>query len=313
MSGTILRFPKSEKKIIVETAMMRRVAARTLAIHGGSGMAVWHGPSRVGKTTTAMWMRQNLNAQYHPDNPDAFRVIHYEVGSGSGWPVNNHKRGIRSLYHACIGRLDEGTYRHLPPEDLARQLVHGIRRKGIQMIMVDEAGTLALGALRGMVLVRDTAELMEWPLTIVFIGMDDLPIKMTEVPQIEKRCHEWCYFGPYDIDETWTLLAALLPCFAGLDRKAKGHEELVQFVHGIYGGIPGEIVPFVRKLSQRLKEHDGELDLHLLQATHLSTQRDKERAIHDARTKYKGKPLVFDTEQQPKKPGKRAQKGGDAA
>jgi hypothetical protein len=244
-------------------------------------------------------------------------VVHYEVGSGSGWPLNNHKRGIRSLYHACIGRLDEGMYRHLPPEDLARQFVHGIRRTGIQIVMVDEAGTLSIGAIRGMVLVRDTAELMDWPLTIVLIGMDDLPIKLTEVPQVEKRCHEWCYFQPYTMDETWTLLAALHPAFAALDRKDAGHTELVGFVHQTYGGVPGEIVPFVRKLSIRMREHTDALDLILLRATHLSTQRDKERSLHDARTQYKGNPLEFDAERKSKKksgrPAEQQQQGGDAA
>lgn len=288
--GSILQFPqRAQQRIVVETEQMRRAASRTLAVHVGSALVVWHGRSRHGKTTTAHWFAEQINEQYDPDNPDAFRIVHYEVGEVPTWAGNKQKKGIKSLYHAIVGRLDEGTYRHLPPEELARQLVHGCRRKAVQMVLIDEAGTLSLDAIRGMVLVRDTAELMGWTLTLVFIGMDDLPTKMVQVPQIEKRIHEWIYFDPYTLDETWALLEKLHPHFASLDARKEAHREQVEYIHQQYGGVPGEIVPYIRRLDHRLKEYQGEVDLTLLQAVHLLTQRDKDSAIEDARLKYQGK------------------------
>lgn len=286
----VLQFPERLQEKIVETEQMQRAANRTLAVHRGSALSVWSGPSRVGKTTTAHQLTGQINRQYDASNPNTFRAVHYEAGeipTGSG---NTQKRGIRSLYTAVVGRLDEGTYRHLPPEELARQLVHGCQRKAVQMVLIDEAGMLSLDAIRGMVLVRDTAELMGKTLSLVFIGMDDLPQKMCAIPQVEKRIHEWVYFEPYTLDETWALLAELHPYFQTLDARKQAHRDQVAFVHEQFGGMAGEIVPFLRRLTHRLQGYTDEVDMRLLRAVHMMTQRDKDRAITDAKMKYRGKP-----------------------
>ncbi|HEX7315878.1 MAG TPA: ATP-binding protein [Pyrinomonadaceae bacterium] len=316
MAGT-LQFPKASQQVIIETAMMRRAANRTLAVVGGGGMAAWFGRARLGKSITANWLTAEINRRFDTTDPDTFRAIHYEVG-GMPKTGGTMKSGIRSIYHACAGRLDQATYLQLPAEALAGQLVHGLRRKHIRLIFVDEAGCLSLEAIRGMVLLRDVAELEHHPLSIVFVGMDDLPAKLCELPQIELRLHEWVYFEPYNLDETWALLAELHPFFAGLDGRKREHQEMVSFIHETFGGVIGEIVPYLRKVDHRLRELGGEPDLTLLRAVHLSTQRDKTRAIQDARLRYKGKLPDGTTagSVQPQKPAKgrlRVQKGDDAA
>lgn len=286
----ILQFPDRLDEKIVETEQMQRAANRTLAVHPGGALVIWHGPSHVGKTTTARKTTEQINIQYDSGNPNSFRAVHYEAGEIPTGAGNKQKKGIRSLYSAVVGRLDEGTYRYLPPEELARQLVHGCRRKAVQMVLIDEAGMLSLDAIRGMVLVRDTAELMGWTFSLVFIGMDDLPQKMVEIPQVEKRIHEWVYFEPYTFDETWKLLAELHPYFATLDARKQAHRDQVAFVHEQFGGIAGEIVPFLRRLTHRLQGYTDDVDMRLLRAVHMITQRDKDRAIKDAKMKYRGKP-----------------------
>jgi hypothetical protein len=284
----ILEYPPVERKVVVETGHMRRTANRTLAVHRAGALVAWHGRSRVGKTTTAEWMAKQITEQFDPDNPAAFRALHYEVGEIQRWSGQEQKKGLRSLYHAAIGRLDEGLYRQLPPEDIARQLIFGLKRKSIQMILIDEAGSLSLDAIRGMVLARDTAQFMDWTLSLVFIGMDDLPSKLCQLPQIEKRVAEWCYFVPYTLDETWTLLSELHPHFASLNARKSEHREQVKFIHELYGGLPGEIAPFIQRFSNRLRDHHGDVDLTLLRVVHLSTQRDKDSALKDAKTRYEG-------------------------
>ena len=286
MGGT-LQFPTASKPTIIETAMMRRAANRTLAVAGGGGMAAWFGRSRLGKSVTASWLTAQINRRFDPADADTFRAVHYEVG-GMPRTGGTMKAGIRSVYHACAGRLDQATYLQLPAEALAGQLVHGLRRKNIRVVFVDEAGCLSLEAIRGMVLVRDVAELEGYPVCIVFIGMDSLPSLLCELPQVEKRIHEWVYFEPYSLDEIWVLLSELHPHFAGLDARKGQHREQVEFIHETFGGVIGEIVPFLRKLDHRLGELGGEPDLIMLRAVHLSTQRDKTRAIQDARLRYKG-------------------------
>jgi hypothetical protein len=281
-------FPKSNKDVIVETGLMQRTAKRTLAVHPLGGLIVWHGRSRIGKTTTARWLAGKIEEAYDVNNPASFRAKHYEVGEVPPWHGQEAKRGMRSLYHATVGRLDEGIYRQYPPEDVAEQLVHGLRRKSIQIVFVDEAGWLSLDAIRGMVLVSDVAKNLGWTLTLVFIGMDDLPQKMMLKEQIHGRILEWCYFEPYNIDETWDLLAALSPYFNKLERDNEDHEDQVKFIHELYGGIPGNIVPFLHRFEHRLEEHEGEVDLKLFRVVHLLTQRDKQRAIEDSNKQYKG-------------------------
>ena len=281
-----LNFPTVEAEIIVETEQMRRAANRILAVHPYA-LAVFHGQSGTGKTTTARWTTGGINEHHRPDDPSTFRALHYEVAEIPAWSGQEQKRAIRSLYHAAIGRLDEGLYRQLPGEDLARHLVHALARKSIRQIFVDEAGTLSLDALRGLVLVRDVAENLREPLSFCFVGMDDLPLKLERLPQIKRRVHEWVYFEEYDLKETWKLLAKLHPHFASLDARNPDHWEQVEFVHQTFGGVIGNFTPFLKKLSRRLRDYKGEIGLKHLMAVHDATNRDRERALESARTQYR--------------------------
>ena len=279
------RYQKGERKIIVVTKQMHRVKSRIFAVHRGSSLVVCYGRARLGKTTTAKWIAEETNRHYNPDNGDAFRVVHYQVGALFHWSGNKQKLGIKSLYQATIGRLDEDLCRQLPPEELARQTVLGLKRNAIQMVLVDGAGCLPLEAIQGMVLVGDTAELMHWTLTLVFIGEDDLPIKMAALPQVHGRIREWIHFRPYKLDETWELLRELHPHFKAFDGSKTEHRKQVEFIHKHCGGMPGEIVPFVRKVVHRLNENNGKVDLALLRAVHLLNIWDRKWAFEDSKSK----------------------------
>ena len=294
-----VQFPERRPEKIVETKLMKRIAGRTVAIQPEGALIVWTGRHRLGKTKTAEWLRDRINEADDPSNENAFRATHYEVGKIRHSSGSEAKQGIRSLYHHLIGPLDEGVYRKTPPEGLALQLVHGIEKKRIGMIFVDEAGLLSLDAIGGMVLVRDVAINRGYPFAIVFIGMDDLPGKLEMRPQIRGRVMEWCYFKPYDLDDTWDMLAELHPHFARLDRKNPASREQVEFIHQTYGGVPGEIVPFLRKLDRRSAGAGKEIDLFLLTAVHLATERDRRRAIQDAAGGYAGV-VPKDTEEESK-------------
>lgn len=280
-------YPKRVTTKIVETAQMRRMIARTLGIHLISSLVVWVGRSRLGKTTTANVLNEKLNADFSSDNPDAFRSVYYQVGEIVNG--NLQKKGIRSLYHACVGQLEEAVYRQSPAEDLARMMVEALRVKNIQIVFIDEAGNLPLDAIRGMVLVRDTAVAMDWTLSLVFIGMDDLPLKLVRLPQINNRIHEWCYFKPYSLDETLFLLQQLEPYFSGYSLNDARHREQVEFIHKQFDGTPGLIVPFLRRLANRLyTDFNGVLDVPALMAVHLHFLRDKDAAVSDSQNSYIG-------------------------
>lgn len=281
------RFAAAPKEIIVPTDLMREVVNRTSAIH--PGIALWYGDSRLGKSTTARYMVEKIAEAYEASNPHAFRAVHYEVGEIAGWTGNEQKKGIKSLYYATVGRIDEGVYRHDPAESLAAQLVLGLRRKNIRMICVDEAGTLSLEAIRGMILVSDTAQNLNYPLSLVLIGMDDLPTKVRHLPQVENRIDEWCFFEAYGLAETGRLLSHLHPHFEGLDYNDPEQFAQVECVYEMFGGFPGLIVPFLKKLERYQQLEPEEITVTYLRILRLRTFFDKEQSINKSLELHRGR------------------------
>lgn len=285
--SSIFDYPEPVKTVVVETGMMKSAIRRTLAVHHLGGLCVWSGRAGMGKTTTAQHMVKLIEDAYNPENPRAFRVMHYQAGS-KNITKSEAKHGIRSLYHGVGCKLDGGVYRTHLPEELAAELVHFLKKTNIQIVFVDEAGCLSLDAIRGIVLVSDTARLAGLPLTVVLIGMDNLPTKVKRTPQVERRIHEWCYFKPCTVEETYKLLAALHPHFASLSLTNASHKEQVSYVHEACKGMPGSIVPFVSRFSNMFGELSDEDPMVHIQAALIQPLFDKERCESDSRRNYSG-------------------------
>jgi hypothetical protein len=283
----IFNFPKRVEKSIVVTDMMKEMINRTLSVHALSALVLWYGQARIGKTTTALYMAQEINRMFDEFNADTFRAVHYEVGRLRPKDGNDWKRAIRGFYQATLSsQLDEGFYTRNASEVLARQVVHGLKRKRIELVFVDEAGTLSLEAIRGICLIRDVAANENWTLTIVFIGMDDLPDKLIKIPRIHLRLLDTCHFTQYEIDDTWNLLNKLHPYFAALDPKVKAHREQVETIHEICQGLPGLIVSYVHKLSYRLQSLKGNVDVVFLRAVHELSEESMMNSLKESRRVY---------------------------
>lgn len=165
-------------------------------------------------------------------------------------------------------------------------------KKGVQMVFVDEVQLLSLDAIRGMVLVCDVAaNEMGWPLTIIFIGMDHMPMKLHQTPRIEARIQEWCFFREYDIESTWMFLERLHRHFKELKKDDEEHRRQVSFIHELCGGFPGYIVPFVQKMEYRLRKHKGDINLTFLRSVNLTTDVDKEESYAHYRKISRGAPV----------------------
>jgi hypothetical protein len=158
------------------------------------------------------------------------------------------------------------------------------------MVLVDEAGTLSLEAIRGMVLVGNIARNMNYPLSLVFIGMDDLPTKVEHLPQVDRRFVEWCYFEAYSLSDTAKLLAELHPHFAQLDLKNPKHYEQIECVYELLGGFPGLIVPFLQKLEHCQRQEREEITITYLRTIHLRTVMDRKQSVKRSLDTYRGRP-----------------------
>jgi AAA domain len=286
--GVNFSFPIPIEEKIVETGFMREVMNRTLTVHPGN--SVWYGEARIGKTTTARHFVEQITSAYDPYNPYAFRAIHYETGEIASWSGNEQKKGLKSLYNATLGRIDEGMYRTDPPETIVRHLVQGLMRKNIQIIFIDEAGNLSLDAIRGMIMTYDAAKNLGHSLSLVFIGMDDLPVKVTKLPQIKGRIHEWCFFEPFSFEDVAKLLPKLTNNFNSLDLNNSQDYEIVECMIELFGGFPGLIIPFLRKVERYQLVEREEITIKYLRTIHLRTTIDQKNAITKAEEIFDGKP-----------------------
>lgn len=313
-----IQFPgrKRRQRIVIETELMRSIMERTMAVHtGGSQMVVYTGPSRNGKTTTAEHMIALLEAQ--AADPDAFRAKHHAMPEIPPRIGHEQKRAIGSLYEKLIGRLDGGAYRFTRADTLAEDLVHGLRQRNIQMIFVDEACGLSLGAISGLKYVIDAAASANtrWPLTLVLIGMGRLPLTVQKVPQIRNRIADTCYFEPYSLDDTWDILAGLHSHFTGLDRSDPGNVSQVREIHSLSGGLPGLMAPFLDRLDAQSRLLGEPINAQLIRATRLMRTQDEARAIEAAQNGYRDSASASGVESDQQDPAtgqaKRRRQGGN--
>jgi AAA domain len=279
-----LRPPASGPPRIVETDQMCRAANLTLGIVRDGGLAVWTGHSRVGKSTTARRLTARMNEE--PDAPDQrqFRALHYETGEIRENGGNPQRQAIRSLYYQVVGEdLMDHAYRRMPTESIVEQIVRSATRKNLRALFIDEAGCLCVGAIAGMILVYDIAENLGWPITMVFIGMDDLATKMEEKPQIKGRIREWCYFEEYNFDQTKDLLRGLHDHFPAKSKWSQALEEESEFIWEQCGGFPGEILKFLHQVDDRLADLHREIDLKVLKTVRQLVVQDHDNAVADVK------------------------------
>lgn len=285
-------YPMGSPVVINDT--MKWIVDRVVGVHNLGGFCVWTGRAGIGKTTTAEYAVMRFEEAYIPDDFATFRAIHYDVSDCTKGSNNPQKRAIRSLYLGLGCRLDEGLYRRALPEELAAEVVDHFRRMNVQIVIVDEAGGLSVEALRAFVLVSNTARRMKWRLTVVFVGMDNLPRRMEKNNQVARRIYDWCYFKPYTLEETYKLLKALHPFFAQADLANDKHREYIQLIHNAYQGLPGSIVPFVGRFSRIHAEFPNEDPAIHIEAAHMELTFDKQRSLDDSKANYRGKFDAFD-------------------
>lgn len=280
--------PSPQADEIVVTGMMRDARAKTTRAHAQHApVVVWTGDSDLGKTTTARWLTSHLNEMHGeaPNDERTYRAFHYETGEIPDGADHGDKRAIRGMYYQVVGTLDEGMYRRSPAHRLAEIVVRSLRRQKIEMVFVDEAGLLSIKALRGMALLCDVAEQKGWPLTIVLIGMDQLPQKVTSRPQLDSRAKRWVFFEEYDEDATWAFLSELFSEeFVGPEAGGSDRERgVVEVVHELTGGVCGQVVDLMREALLQRDRLDHNLDADLVRQTWLYLRRNREEAMKRSR------------------------------
>ena len=284
-------FPEPPPKVVVETPFMIEVMDGVMRNQLAGNMSCWYGHAGIGKTTLAEHLEAKINEAFSKNqtNPNAFRARHYQVGENSEGG-NEQKQGIKAVYVAMDITLSDGEYRFRQTHELADDAVEIARRKRNKVFFLDEVGNLSTNAIRGIVTIRDRSVKIGWPISFVFIGMDDLPQKLDMLPQIRRRVHPWVYFEQYSFDETWDLLSKLHPHFLTLDRKNQKHIAQVKFIYETFGGYPGTIANFLIDFDSAIKAHQGNVDERFLRSVHYLMTDSKDKTIENSRSLYKTRP-----------------------
>jgi hypothetical protein len=279
-----INFPEPKPKVVFETLFMIEVMDGVMNNQLTGNMSCWYGNAGIGKTTLAELLEEKINKAFSKNqaNPNAFRAKHYQVGENS--EGSEQKQGIKIVFVAMGITLPDGEYRFRQAHELADDAVEIARRKRIKVFFVDEAGNLSTNAIRGIVTIRDRSLKVGWPISFIFIGMDDLPQKLIELPQIRRRVHPWVYFAQYSFDETWVLLSKLHPYFSSLNKENKEHVAQVKFIYETFGGYPGSIVLFLTDLDSAMKSCQGEVDEKFLRSVHYLMTDPKNKSLDSSKS-----------------------------
>ncbi len=277
--------PPSLPRIIIPTGFMIEMENRFKAVFFEGGFLVWYGLAGAGKTTCAEWLANRINTSFEAENPLAFKAIYYETGKNTG--QNTGKRALRTLFKEITGySFDKGSYRESDIKEVAEEVLYAIKRKRYGVICIDEAGLLPLDAISAFALLLDIAKSKKHQhnLTIVLIGMDNLPLKMDKQtrPQLYRRVQDWCNFKDYDLEDTFNLVSGLHPYFKELDRSNTDQWNHVRIVHELTEGLPGLIVQFLAKFNSTYKKVPNLIDSALLRSIHLNSFYEYREIINTA-------------------------------
>ncbi len=128
-------------------------------------------------------------------------------------------------------------------------IARGLRLSNVQLDVIDEAGHLPPAALDQLVtLINEVATSEQHPMTIVLVGMHDLPTNVLQLPQMARRVTEVIYLEPCDATTAFAVLRTIHDYFATVDIKSAEGREVTEFLLSPEvsdGGLIGLMVPVV--------------------------------------------------------------------
>jgi hypothetical protein len=93
------------------------------------------------------------------------------------------------------------------------------------------------------------------------------------------------------LEETAKFLSQIHPHFAKLNLKQPAQYEHVECLYEMFGGFPGLILPFLKKLDRYQREEKEEITVTYLRVIHLRTLAEKRQSVEKSLEIYRGRPL----------------------
>lgn len=278
---SFLTFPELRPQTIVVTPKLVETQRRVFAVHQLRGqMVVLSGASGAGKTMAADYLTQRINESADALAPNAFYARYYVA-------TDMRAAADDVLQRRLLAEFAKLVLRHTVPKDLRTicvpglmsTIATGLRLANIQMVFVDEAGHIPTDGLDHLAtLINTVATAQQHPLTLVLVGMHDLPTNVLALPQVDRRVTEVVWFEPYDVPTALRVLRTVHPYFETLNPATPEGQEVMEFlmddtVSG--GGLVGRMVPLVEKAVGIQSELELPFGIRVLRAAHARTDGER--------------------------------------
>lgn len=269
-----IKFPERTAPIVALTPKMLDAQDRLFAVHKPRGQfLVLTGPAGAGKTVAALHLADRINTAHAGGALNSFAAAYY-VASDWRKPTNS-----LMLQRMVFLEFAQQVLRLTVPKDtrsvnlpvLKDSIAAGLRLRNIQTVFIDEAGHIPPSGLDHLLaLINNVATGERHPLTIVLVGMDDLPLNTQVLPQVSRRVTT-VYFTPYDAATVLPILQVVHPFFKTVNLKTTEGAELMEFLLSpsvSRGGLIGYIVPLVEQAAAMAPAMSMPFGLRLLRVAH---------------------------------------------
>lgn len=280
----VLLFPKPVAPVVALTTQMIRAEEQLFAGHNVRGQfLVVTGPAGAGKTVTGLHLTDRINTAHIAGAPNGFAAAYY-VASDWRKPMN-----ALMLQRLLYSEFAQQVLHLTVPKDMRtvnvavtkEAIAIGLRLRNIQTVFIDEAGHIPPSGLDHLLtLINEVATRERHPLTIVLVGMDDLPLNTQVLPQVRRRVNT-VYFTPYDAATALQILQAVHSFFKTVDLKTPQGAELMEFLLSpsvSRGGLIGYMVPLVERAAAMAPVMSMPFGLRLLRLAHATAETESANA-----------------------------------
>lgn len=256
----------------VETRLTRETATRLIGLHlGATQFAAIFGPAGIGKTEAAKLLNDTLHRDAENKVPASFRAKYIEMPTVRKYTGNVEKQALGVIYNEVIGPLSPNEARGMSQQIMVRSIVQQLETGNIQMLFIDEAGRIDAQALEALTYLLNSASHSAHPLTIVLIGMHDLPHLIERVPQVHSRVADTITLREYDASGAYDLLSKIYPAIGALRFETPEAAALMEYLVSACHGVAREMVHLVDRASAMASMRGVPLNLTALKAArHLS-------------------------------------------
>lgn len=278
---------------IIRTPMIEQAGARILVAHEACGQFfVITGRAGAGKTSAGKYLSAAFSVACSEGRPNAFRACHYT--SSDMRPVRADVLERLLLVELITKGLDlriTRDLRQLRVADLQRMAISTMKDRAIQAAFIDEAGMIPPTGLNVLANFMNEADLQKHPLTIVLIGMNELPLNVAALPQVERRVADAMWFEPVNAAQAIEVLRSVHPFFETLDLASPEGAEVIDVLlspEASDGGMLGKVILLVQRAAKFAKLTGVAFGAESIRTALMIKAIDVERSKEDARGGYHG-------------------------